>query len=107
MVNKSPVPLIEEHFLQVQWKEPLIVSPSWGGGGIDGGTVRDNGAIHFGRCVGYMRAIDIRGSTSDSSDIPPELDRDVGKFEIFIKKGRAEDVVKVRLGCRAVGSSVI
>src|SRR5882762_8512480 len=103
MVDKSLISLIKEHFLQVWGKEPLIIGPSWGGGGIDGGTIRDNSAIHFGGHAGYMRAIDIQGSTSDGSDTPPELDGDISEFEIFIEKGRVEDVVKVRLGFRAVG----
>ena len=57
--------------------------------------------------MGYMRSVGIWGSTSDSSDIPPELGGDISELEIFIEEGRVEDVIEVRLGFRVIGSSVI
>jgi len=54
-----------------------------------------------------MRTVDIRGSAGKGGHIPPELGGNVGEFEIFIKQGRAEDVVKVWLGFGAVGDGVI
>src|SRR5882762_11044248 len=88
-------------------EESLIFSPSWGGGGIDGGTIRDGGAVSFKRCVCDVRSVGIRGSAGKGRDIPPELGGDVGELEVFVIQGGVEDVVKVGLRFGAIGDSVV
>src|SRR5882762_11168542 len=88
-------------------EEPLIFCPSWGGGGIDGGTIRDSGAVGFKGCACDVRSVGIRGSASKGRDIPPELGGNVGEFEVLIIQGRAEDVVKVGLRFGAIRNSVV
>jgi len=107
LVHEYMVLLIQKHLLEMGREESLILSPSWGGGGIDGGTIRDGGAVSFKGCVCDMRSIDIRGSAGKGGEIPPELGGDVGKFEVFVIQGGAEDVIEVRLRFGMVRDSVI
>ena len=85
----------------------MIFRPSWGGGSVDGGTIRDGGAIGFEGRACDVRPVGVRRSTSKGRDIPPELGGDVGELKIFVKQGGAKDVVKVGLGFRAIGDSVV
>src|SRR5882762_7739512 len=88
-------------------EESLILRPSWGGDSVDGGTIRDGGAVGFKGCACDMRSVGIRGLASKGRDIPPELGGDVGEFEVFVIQGGAEDVVKVRLRFGVIGDSVV
>src|SRR5882762_4159680 len=88
-------------------EESLVFHPFWGGGGIDGGTIRDGGAVGFKGCACDVRSIGIRGSAGKGRDIPPELGGNISEFEVFVIQGRAEDVVKVGLRFGAIGDSVV
>src|SRR5882762_8012572 len=87
--------------------ETLIFRPSWGGGSVDGGTIRDGGAIGFEGRACDMRPIGVRRSASKGRDIPPELGGDVSELKIFVIQGGAKDVVKVGLRFGAIGDSVV
>ena len=85
----------------------MILHPSWGGGSIDGSTIRDGGAISFQGCACDVRSVGIRGSAGKGGDIPPELGGNISKLEVFVIQGGADDVVKVWLGFGVVGDGVI
>src|SRR5882762_3157885 len=88
-------------------EETLIFHPSWGGGSVDGGTIRDGGAIGFEGRACDVRPVGVRRSTGKGRDIPPELGGDVGELKIFVIQGGAKNVVEVGLRFRAIGDSVV